>query len=146
MSTITDIEPSLAVKVPNNILGTKAIPHTSNLFESQFLSQVFDRVQHQRVRGSGIVFGLILAVLATQPFLQIKALGTVQWDGVTREYIRYVCRIPVCGELVRDELGINESVPNDIGDQNDGFILVYVVSRRGRNVVFIYESSKISAR
>jgi hypothetical protein len=49
-----------------------------------------------------------------QPGHQIPAGGTIQWHGVTVEKIGHDHEVPVCSQLIGDELGIDKSVTDYI--------------------------------
>lgn len=58
--------------------------------------------------------GLLLVVLAHQPFVEVQARGATNGDGITIEEIGDQDQVAIGGELVGDQLSILEAVAQDI--------------------------------
>ena len=56
---------------------------------------------------------------ALEPLEEIKALGLVQRHGVAVEEVGHADQVAVGGELVGDQLGVDEAVAEDVGDEED---------------------------
>lgn len=67
--------------------------------------------------------GLLLRVVFTgQPFHDVKVARSVQRDGVLVEQVWGEDKVAIGGKLVGNQLGIVESVADDIGNAGQGRI------------------------
>ena len=97
-------------QMPDNILCPKAISDSTNLFGSLLL-QLFQGSLHNGSNLLNTMFG--------PPGAHIEVYRSIERNWVALEHIGHDDEIAIGGELVRDELGVDESVANDIGDDED---------------------------
>lgn len=64
----------------------------------------------------GIVGALLRVVFAGEPLLDVEVVRAVQLDGVAVEEVGHQDEVAVGGQLVGDELDVDELVADDIGD------------------------------
>ena len=113
MSNIPDIDrPALLPsQLPNHILGSETISHGSDPLDALSLDILDDFFDDRRDSLDG---------MSLEPFLNIKGARSVQLENVAVEEVGHVSLVAVGSELVSDELGIEEGVADDVGQEKDG--------------------------
>jgi hypothetical protein len=101
-----------------NVLAAKAVTHRADLLRALFL-HVRQRLLDDRVHGVGQV-ALAFRAALLQPRHDIEVLWAVEFDGIALEEVGHDDIVAVGGELVGDELGVDEFVADDVGEDDDG--------------------------
>lgn len=75
------------------------------------------------------------SVAASEPLHDIKIRRSVEGNGVARKQFGHHDEITIGGKLVGDELGVDELVADDIGDDQDSLFrrLVFRIGKVGLN-------------
>lgn len=93
----------------------KTISHRSNLLTSQLgLHFCQDRLD------DGLDPRWQVTWWTLQPGHEIKVCWTIQRDGISVEQIGHDDQVAISGQLVCDQLGIDEAMANDVGEEEDG--------------------------
>jgi hypothetical protein len=108
-------------------LGSPAVSDGANTLRAVLAFQMLDSGLHHRVLRLGRVLRL--------PRVKVEALGAVQRQRIAVEGVDNNRRVPIGGELVRDELAVLPDA-DDVGDDQNGDVLVRLV-RRWRGEVCI---------
>lgn len=100
-----------------NIMATLTVPNSTNLLNAHTAPHLLDNLLHDRV-------DLLEGVSPTgsrsrQPLHNIKSLRWVQADWIALEQIGHHDKVAIGGELVRDELGVDEFVADYVGKDED---------------------------
>lgn len=121
MGTVADV--NLAVvgpQMPDDVLGAEAVADGANLLQAHLRPHLDQAGVDDGVDGRGQMAALGPAL--GQPRHEIKVVRAVERDGVAVEEVGHDDVVAVGGELVRDELGVVEAVPDDIGDDEDALL------------------------
>jgi hypothetical protein len=94
---------------PHHALGPKTVTHRPNHLTPIRLAHLLQRRLHYLINA---LRGMLCA-----PSLHVKALGTVQLDGVAMELVGHEDKVPICCELVGGELGVDQADANYIGEE-----------------------------
>ena len=100
-----------------HILPPKTIPHSSNLLRALLL-HILERALHNWVHTIRQM-PLTLRPTFLQPLHDIEAFGAVELDRVALEEVGHDGPVAVGGELVGYELGVDEFVPDYVGEDED---------------------------
>lgn len=103
--------------MPDHVLGAEAVSHATDALAAQLGAHLDERGVDDRVDRGRQVAGWAL-----EPFLHVEPCGPVQGDGVAVEEVRHDDEVAVGGELVGDELGVDEGVADHVGKDEDGVL------------------------
>ena len=107
-------------------LGAETIADRADGLAAQLALHVLEDLLDDGVDLFGRVARAFAAVL--QPVHDVEALGAVQGDGVAVEEVGHDDEVAVGGELVGDELGVDEAVADDLVGKRVSGELVWNVS------------------
>ena len=111
---------STFLQVPDDILRPETVAHTPQSLDSQIPSHLLYHGIRHRVD--------TLRLVTFQPFHQIEACRLIlQQHRVAMEQIRHDDQVSVRGELVGDQLGVDDAVAEDVGKEEDGVVGVFVL-------------------
>ena len=109
-------------QVADDVLGAEAVSHCADLLAVVHSAHLDERRVDDGVDIRRQVGRFLRVVSALQPLLDVKVAWSVQWDRVATEHVRHYDEVAVGGELVGDQLGVDEFVPDHVGDEEDAEI------------------------
>jgi hypothetical protein len=127
VSSETNVDALALGQETRNVLAAEAVADSANLLRALLLhvcqSLLDDRVDS--VRQVALALGAALG----QPLHDVKVSSAelVELDGVALKKIGHDDPVAVGGELVGDQLGVDEGVAHDIGKDDDGVCGVLVL-------------------
>jgi hypothetical protein len=116
----TDIDALALGQETRNVLAAKAVADGANLLRALLL-HVCQSLLDDRVDGVRQV-ALALGAALGQPLhdVEVSSAELVELDGVALEEVGHDGPVAVGGELVGDQLGVDQGVAHDIGKDDDG--------------------------
>jgi hypothetical protein len=116
--SVSDIDALALGQEASDVLAAKAVSDGTDLLRALLL-HVCQRLLDNRVDLVGQV-ALALRAALLQPGHDVEVLGAVELDGVALEEIGHDDEVAVGGELVGDELGVDELMADHVGEDDDG--------------------------
>lgn len=112
MRTVSSIELALiGPEVADDILGSEAVTDGADLSAAELRAHFDEGGVDDGVDGWGQVAGG-----SVEPFHQVETFGPIQGYGISVVDVGHDDKVSVRCELVGDELGVDESVTNHIGE------------------------------
>ena len=118
MCSVSNIDALALGQEARDVLAAKAVSDGTDLLRALLL-HVRQRLLDDRVDLVGQV-ALALRAALLQPSHDVEVLGAVELDGVALEEIGHDDEVAVGGELVGDELGVDELMADHVGKDDDG--------------------------
>jgi hypothetical protein len=120
VSSETNIDALALGQETRNVLAAEAVADGTNLLRTLLL-HVCQSLLDNRVDGVRQV-ALALGAALGQPLhdVEVSAAELVELDGVALEEVGHDGPVAVGGELVGDQLGVDQGVAHDIGENDDG--------------------------
>lgn len=118
MSSVTNIDALALGQEASDVLSTKAVSDGADLLRALLL-HVGDGLLDDRVDRVGQV-ALAFGAALLQPGHDVEVFGPVELDGVALEEVGHDDIVAVGGELVGDELGVDELMADHVGEDDDG--------------------------
>jgi hypothetical protein len=115
---VADVNALALGQEARDVLSAKAVSDRTDLLRSLLL-HVRQSLLDDRVDGVGQV-ALALGTALLQPVHDVEALGRVELHGVALEEVGHDDVVAVGGELVGDELGVDEFMADHVGEDDDG--------------------------
>jgi len=116
--SVSNIDALALGQEARDVLAAKAVSDGTDLLRALLL-HVRQRLLDDRVDLVGQV-ALALRAALLQPSHDVEVLGAVELDGVALEEIGHDDEVAVGGELVGDELGVDELMADHVGEDDDG--------------------------
>ncbi|KAI7288174.1 hypothetical protein KC345_g251 [Hortaea werneckii] len=104
-----------------DVLGAEAVSYGTDLLDAHRALHLLDDGFHDGVHLAWTVALALRAALA-QPCHEVKAFGLVQRDRVTFKQVRHHDKVAIGGELVCNELGVDELVAYDVRQNQNGVL------------------------
>ena len=106
-------------QVPDDVLGAEAVADGADLGEGVLRAHLDQAGVDDRVDGGREVGDSVGVESSAHPCLDVEVTWAVEWDRVAVEEVRHQDEVAVGGELVGDELRVDELVADHVGDQED---------------------------
>lgn len=118
MRGVADIDTLALGQEAGDVLAAEAVADGTDLLRALLL-HVCQSLLDDRVDGVRQV-ALALGTALLQPGHDVEVLGAVQLDGVAFEKVGHDDPVAVGGELVGDELGVDEFMADHVGQNDNG--------------------------
>lgn len=118
MCGVADVDALALGQKASDVLAAKAVSDGTDLLRALLL-HVCEGLLDDRVDGVGQV-ALAFRAALLEPGHDVEVLGAVELHGVALEEVGHDDVVAVGGELVGDELGVDELMADHVGEDDDG--------------------------
>lgn len=96
---------------PHHILRPEAVSHGTNVLRAVFSAKLLESSCNDGINAIG--------AMGLHPLHNVKIRGAIQRDRVAMEKIRHHDEVAIRSELVSNELSVDKSVTDHVGDEED---------------------------